>query len=127
MPETITHGIRVITRSFYVAERSFPADRQFYFAYTIRICNEGDAPARLLRRRWIITDRLGRVEEVRGAGVVGKQPRLEPGEHFEYTSACPLTTPTGEMQGTYYMVRDDGEEFEVAIPDIDLIMDAILN
>ncbi|MBI5094412.1 MAG: Co2+/Mg2+ efflux protein ApaG [Candidatus Hydrogenedentes bacterium] len=127
MSEALTKGIRVATQSFYVPEQSKPADRHFFFAYRIRISNEGDEPAQLINRHWIITDRLGRAEEVRGEGVVGKQPRLEPGEHFEYTSACPLATPTGTMRGTYSMLRDDGTEFEARIPDFDLIAKVILN
>jgi len=127
MNEAVTDGIRVVTESFYVPERSTPAEGQFFFAYRIRISNEGDEPAQLISRHWIITDRLGHVEEVRGEGVIGKQPRLEPGEHFEYTSACPLTTPTGTMRGTYFMVRDDGKDFEADIPQFDLIVKALLN
>jgi len=113
--DAITSGIRVRVRSFYVPERSAPHDDLYYFAYEIRIANEGTSPARLVTRHWIILDAEERVEEVRGPGVVGHTPRLEPGESFEYKSACPLPTPGGSMRGTYQMVRDDGERFDAEI------------
>lgn len=113
--DAMTHGIRVRVRSYYVPERSAPHDDLYYFAYEIRIANEGPTPARLLTRHWIIVDAEGRVEEVRGPGVVGETPRLEPGENFEYTSACPLPTTSGSMRGTYQMIRDDGERFDAEI------------
>ena len=85
------------------------------FAYTVRISNEGSEPAQLLTRHWIITDGTGKVEEVRGPGVVGKQPTLAPGESFTYTSGCPLETPFGVMQGTYQMVTSGGDHFDARI------------
>lgn len=111
----LTHSIRVQTKSFYVPERSDPAKREFFFAYRIRITNEGTEPAQLISRHWVIMDGIGRMEEVRGAGVVGEQPRLEGGGVFIYTSACPLPTEWGTMRGEYQMVRDDGTPFDVEI------------
>jgi ApaG protein len=106
----------VEVRSQYVAERSAPAERRYFFAYTVRISNEGTSVVQLVSRHWTITDQHGRIEEVRGPGVVGEQPVLGPGESFEYTSACPLTTPFGTMHGTYEMVRTgDGARFDAEI------------
>ena len=99
----------------YAAARSVPADSQWFFLYTITITNEGHETVQLLTRHWIITDGTGRVEEVRGPGVIGQQPTLAPGESFTYTSGCPLTTPFGMMQGSYQMVTKDEEQFDVTI------------
>jgi len=110
-----TNGIMVTVRSQYIPERSSVSGRQYAFAYTVTIANQGDATARLESRHWIITDAGGHVEEVRGPGVVGVQPRLRPGESFEYTSWCVLATPSGEMRGTYQMVTDAGAQFDAAI------------
>jgi ApaG protein len=105
--EATTQGIRVQVWSRYSAEHSSPQQSQWFFLYTIRIANLGDQPVQLLNRHWTITDATGQVEEVRGAGVVGLQPHLEPGENFEYTSGCPLPTPYGSMQGSFQMVGED--------------------
>jgi len=105
----------VTVRSQDIPERSSVSGRQYAFAYTVTIANQGDATARLESRHWIITDAGGHVEEVRGPGVVGVQPRLRPGESFEYTSWCVLATPSGEMRGTYQMVTDAGAQFDAAI------------
>ena len=113
--EAVTRGVRVQVYSQYDAERSEPAKNQWFFLYTITISNEGTETAQLLTRHWIITDGTGHVEEVRGPGVVGKQPVLAPGESFTYTSGCPLTTPFGVMEGTYQMVTGGGEAFDVKI------------
>jgi ApaG protein len=113
--EARTNGICISVESRYVPERSRPHDRYWFFAYTIRIVNEGSVTTQLLGRHWVITDADGRVQEVRGAGVVGKQPILDPGESFEYTSFCPLETPFGTMSGTYDMVTNDGRRFEAEI------------
>jgi ApaG protein len=110
-----TRGIRVEVRSAYIPERSNPAENRWFFTYTIRITNEGPEAARLISRHWIITDGDGGVEEVRGPGVVGEQPRLEPGQDYEYTSACPLGTNFGTMHGTYRMTTDEGREFDAEI------------
>lgn len=127
MSDTTTEGIRVQVSSLFIDERSSPEDDYYFFAYRIRISNVGDEPARLVSRHWVITDADGRVEEVEGPGVVGEQPRLEPGQSFEYTSACPLTTPVGAMQGTYQMVRDDGDSFDAVIAPFTLAMPNTLN
>ena len=113
--DTPTHAIEVIVATRFLDEQSLPDDDRYVFAYTIRIRNAGTEPARLLARHWVITDADGKVQEVRGDGVVGEQPRLEPGEQFEYTSGAVLTTPLGTMQGSYRMVADDGTEFDAPI------------
>lgn len=113
--EAVSEGVRVRARSFYVPERSNPEEGQWLFAYRITISNEGSEPAKLLSRHWIISDGDGREEEVHGPGVVGEQPRLAPGQSFEYTSACPLATPVGSMRGSYQMARDGGALFEALI------------
>jgi ApaG protein len=113
--EAVTRGVRVHVQSQYAPERSHPAKNQWFFLYTVTISNESSETVQLLTRHWIITDGAGRVEEVRGPGVVGKQPMLRPGESFEYTSGCPLTTPFGVMEGTYQMVTDGGERFDAKI------------
>jgi ApaG protein len=110
-----TNGIRVVVRSSYVPERSSPANDHYFFAYRIRIANEGDVAAQLVSREWVITDAHGHVEVVQGDGVVGEQPLLEPGEAFEYESFCPLPTPTGSMQGKYVMLSAEGRRFEAWI------------
>lgn len=101
--DTTTNGIRVRVRSVYVNDRSRPFKQQYYFAYRIRISNEAFESVQLLSRHWVITDASGKVEEARGLGVIGEQPVLLPGTSFEYTSACPLRTATGRMEGTYQM------------------------
>ncbi len=127
MPEATTQGIHITVTPEYVPNRSNPATRQFFFAYNVTIENEGTAPAKLVSRHWIITDGTGTEEHVRGPGVVGEQPRLEPGEGFRYTSFCPLSTPVGSMEGTYQMVRDDGTEFDAVVPQFTLAMPHALN
>ena len=113
--ETVTRGVRVRVESEYAADRSKPAKNQWFFLYTVTISNEGPEVVQLLTRHWIITDGTGHVEEVRGPGVVGKQPTLKPGESFEYTSGCPLATPFGVMEGSYQMVTESGERFDAKI------------
>jgi ApaG protein len=110
-----TRGIRVEVESVFVPERSDPAEKRWFFAYKIRIANEGSETAQLISRHWIITDGDGDAEEVRGPGVVGKQPTLGPGQSFEYSSACPLATSFGTMHGTYQMVTEGGEQFDIEI------------
>src|SRR5438477_12712523 len=107
-----TEGIRVRVRSHYLSERSSPRNDHYVFAYTVTISNESQRTAQLRTRHWIIVDGRGVVEEVRGDGVVGEQPRLSPGQSFEYTSGCVLTTPIGTMRGSYRMWRDDGSYFD---------------
>jgi ApaG protein len=116
MPEAVTRSIRVQVESEFAPGRSNPSQNQWFFHYTIRIINEGREIVQLLSRHWVITDAMGAIREVRGPGVVGKQPRLEPGQSFEYTSGCDLTTPFGSMRGTYQMVNDQQEYFEIEIP-----------
>jgi ApaG protein len=123
----VTEGIRVTVRSSYVSEQSLPLARRYVFAYSVRIANEGAEPAQLRTRHWIITDGVGKVEEVRGPGVVGQQPTLRPGEHFEYTSGCVLQTPRGEMRGTYQMHRPDGRQFDAIIAPFLLALPHSLN
>lgn len=115
MSDVTTRGIRVRVESEYVEGRSQPDQGFWFFAYHVRIENVGGETAQLLSRHWVITDGDGRVEHVRGPGVVGAQPLLRPGEGFEYSSACPLPTPVGTMHGTYQMVTDDGDAFEAEI------------
>src|SRR4051794_14731445 len=122
-----TQGIRVNVRAVYVPEQSSPRVRRYVFAYTVRIANEGETAAQLRSRHWVITDGDGRVEEVRGPGVVGQQPHLNPGDTFEYTSGCVLTTPRGEMRGTYQMNRPDGTSFDATIAPFALALPFSLN
>jgi ApaG protein len=124
---TITNGIRVSVQAVYVPEQSAPKAKRYVFAYTVKIENEGGSTAQLKSRHWIITDGEGKVEEVRGPGVVGQQPMLRPGEHFEYTSGCVLQTPRGEMKGTYQMHRPDGSSFDATIAPFALALPYSLN
>ena len=127
MSSAVTDGIRVEVQSTFQPERSEPDRRRWLFAYRVRIANEGDATAQLLSRHWIITDAEGNREEVIGDGVVGHQPRLEPGEQFEYTSFCVLKTPHGSMHGSYRMVRDDGTTFGARIAPFPLLVPGAAN
>ena len=113
--EATTKNIRVRVHAEYDPGRSSPQQNQWFFLYTVEIINEGADTVQLLSRHWIITDAMGKVEEVRGPGVVGNQPILEPTQSFKYTSGCPLTTPFGSMHGTYQMVSKSGEQFDVEI------------
>ncbi len=115
MSDATTDGVRVRVRSEYRPDRSNPLKRQWFFAYTVRITNEGTRTVQLISRHWIITDAHGKVEEVRGPGVVGEQPVLRPGTSFEYTSGCPLTTDFGTMHGSYRMRAADGAEFDATV------------
>ncbi len=127
MSTAITEGIRVNVSTVYVPSQSSPGEHRYVFAYTIRITNEGNEPAQLRTRHWIITHGNGKQEEVRGPGVVGHQPTLRPGEHFEYTSGCVLETPRGNMRGTYQMHRPDGSSFDAEIAAFTLSMPHTLN
>ena len=113
--EATTRGVHVRVRSEYAADRSEPLKNQWFFLYTVRITNQGSEPVQLLTRHWIVTDGSGQIDEYQGPGVVGKQPTLGPGEFFEYTSGCPLSTPFGIMEGTYQMVTEGGEQFDAKI------------
>lgn len=123
----LTDGIRVTVTSRYRPEQSQPTARRYVWSYTVRIANEGGDAAKLLTRHWVITDGAGRLEEVRGPGVVGQQPHLQPGESFQYTSGCVLRTPRGTMHGSYQMVRDDGRAFDAEIAPFALAMPSELN
>ena len=114
--EAVTRGIRVRVQPQYLEHDSEPDDNQFVWAYTIDIENEGTETVQLRTRHWIITDGNGRVEHVRGPGVVGQTPTLSAGEQFRYTSGCKLTTPSGIMVGTFQMTSQDSDTFDVAIP-----------
>ncbi len=111
-----TQAIRVTVEPFYLEDQSSPSDNHYVWAYQVRIENTGSDVVQLLNRHWRITDSLGRVQEVRGAGVVGEQPILKPGESFEYTSGTPLPTPSGIMVGSYEMKSASGRLFDVAVP-----------
>ena len=116
MYQSVTRKIEVTVRPEYLADRSSPATGEYFWAYTIEITNRGTETVQLRTRHWRITDGMGRKQEVRGPGVVGKQPVLKPGESFEYTSGVPLPTPSGFMAGSYGRVSADGEPFDIAIP-----------
>jgi len=116
MYKAVTRGISVTVSSRFMPDESSPDEGRFFFAYSVEILNTGTDRVQLRSRYWKIVDANGHIEEVRGAGVVGKQPVLGPGESFSYTSGCPLTTPHGSMQGTYAMVSASGETFDVEIP-----------
>ena len=113
--ETTTRGVRIGVTSFYLPEQSKADERRHVFAYRILILNEGSVRVKLLSRHWIIIDADGEREEVRGPGVVGETPTLEPGQGFKYTSYCPLHTPWGTMEGTYQMLDENRERFDVEI------------
>jgi ApaG protein len=120
------HKIRVQVTTAYLDEQSSPSEERYVFSYTITIRNEGERAAQLLTRHWIITDANGRVKEVRGEGVVGEQPRLEPGQGFRYSSGAVLETPVGTMEGSYRMVDAEGQHFEAAIAPFRLAIPGIL-
>lgn len=110
------YNIKVAAQAFYLEEQSDPEHDRYVFAYTVLIQNQGGIAAKLLNRHWIITDANGKIEEVRGEGVVGEQPYLRPGEGFQYTSGTILETSVGSMRGNYQMLADDGVTFEADIP-----------
>jgi ApaG protein len=125
--ESPPNKIRVDVDTAYLADQSDPKDKRYVFSYTITIRNEGKVPARLLTRHWIITDSNGKVQEVRGEGVVGEQPYLKPGQGFRYSSGAVLETPVGAMQGSYQMVTDDGDQFDAPIAAFRLAMPGLLH
>jgi ApaG protein len=116
MYEAVTRGIRVRVTPQYLEEESAPDERRYLWSYTIEISNEGGEVVQLRSRHWRITDADGRTEEVRGPGVVGQTPTIQPGASFRYTSGCPLQTPSGIMVGSYQMTTEGGELFNVSIP-----------
>lgn len=127
MSNTLTRGVRIIVQPQYVADQSNPAAGQYLFAYHITIRNEGAETVQLISRHWVITNGEGKVDEVRGPGVVGYQPVLKPGEEFQYTSGCPLNTPVGTMHGEYNMVTAGGEKFDALIDPFRLAVPRALN
>jgi ApaG protein len=116
MYEEITRQIRVIVRPQFLENQSQPDEGKYVWAYTITLQNHSDESVKLLTRHWIIIDSLGHTQDIKGDGVVGEQPLLRPGEQFEYTSGCPLSTPSGVMRGSYRMITVKGEGFDVIIP-----------
>ena len=127
MSECTTQGVRIQVVSMYVPSRSEPDDGAYFFAYRVKIDNVGDEQVQIVSRHWVITDGNGQIQEVRGEGVVGEQPVLAPGESFEYTSACPLGTEVGTMQGSYQMVGVGGEGFDAEIAPFTLAVPSALN
>jgi ApaG protein len=121
------HNIIVEVETSYVEGQSEPDNERYVFSYTITIRNEGGQPAQLLSRHWIITDAHGNIQEVKGEGVVGEQPHLNPGEGFQYTSGAMISTPVGSMRGTYQMLADDGNEFDAEIPPFTLAIPRTLH
>ncbi len=113
--EAVTNDVRVEVIAQHSTEHSRPGEGEWVFQYTVRVTNLGAEPVQLISRHWIITDGTDRVEEVRGPGVVGQQPKLAPGESFKYSSWCPLKTPMGMMHGTYQMLGADGRMFDIEI------------
>ena len=111
-----THKIEVAVTPEYLLDKSSPEAKRFVFAYHVSITNKSDFEVQLLGRHWIITDGQGEVQEVKGDGVVGEQPKLKPGQSHQYSSFCPLTTPTGNMRGTFQMLSHKGSKFEIKIP-----------
>jgi ApaG protein len=118
--ETITRGVVVRVESEFDEARSAPQKNHWFFLYTVTITNEGNEAVQLVSRHWLITNGAGQVEEVRGPGVVGQQPVIEPGQSFRYTSGCPLPTAFGFMRGTYQMVTRSGEAFDARVADFEL-------
>lgn len=121
------YEITVTTRTAYVPEQSDIANERYVFAYTITLKNTGSVRAQLISRHWIITDANSRLQEVRGLGVVGEQPNLEPDASFEYTSGTAIATPVGTMRGTYQMVAADGLQFDAVVPEFTLSMPRVLH
>ncbi|GAB1412676.1 MAG: Co2+/Mg2+ efflux protein ApaG [Burkholderiales bacterium] len=127
MAESKKYEVSVTAEAQYLAEQSDPQDGRYVFAYNIAIRNTGTIAAQLISRHWIIRDAESHVQEVRGLGVVGHQPLLQPGERFEYTSGCVLTTPVGTMRGSYRMVAEDGTPFEAPVAEFTLAMPRVLH
>ena len=123
----MNNSIRVLVETSYLPDQSNPVERRFVFSYTITIRNEGDAAARLMQRHWIFTDANGKQQEVRGDGVLGEQPRLQPGQGFRYSSGTILETPVGAMEGSYQMETDGGDHFDAPIAPVRLAMPGILH
>lgn len=127
MAESKKYQIQVTVATEYLPDQSDPDNGRHTFAYTITIANTGSVAAQLISRHWLITDASGKEEEVRGLGVVGHQPLLQPGQSFEYTSGCVLETPVGTMRGSYQLTAEDGTQFEAPIPEFLLSMPRMLH
>lgn len=127
MNKMVTRGVQVSVESFYLEHDSRPDENKFTFAYRIQLKNLSEETVQLISRHWIITDSVGKVQHVKGPGVVGEQPVLKPGQEYEYTSGSRLESPMGTMEGTYQMVNDDGLEFEIKIPMFTLAVPGTLN
>jgi len=125
--DTKRYEITVEAHATYVADQSDPSRDQYVFAYRIKVINTGTVSAQLMSSHWIITDGEHRVQEVKGAGVIGQQPVLKPGESFEYTSGTQIATPVGTMRGSYQMVADDGRNFDAPIPSFTLSVPRVLH
>lgn len=121
LKKTLNIDFQITTTTVYVESESAPDQSRYFFAYKISIKNAGQMGAQLMSRHWIITDAMGHLEEVTGPGVVGLQPRIQAGQVFEYDSACPLRTSSGSMKGKYQFLSDEGETFEIEIPEFYLI------
>jgi len=127
MAEAKNYRMDISVQTSYLAEQSDPGASRYVFSYTVTLRNTGSVSAQLISRHWIITDGDGDVQEVRGLGVVGHQPLLEPGQAFEYSSGCALTTPVGTMKGSYQMTAEDGTQFDAPIPEFLLTMPRVLH
>jgi len=127
MAESKKYEIEIEVATQFLPEQSNPDEERYFFAYSITVTNTGTEAAQLISRHWVITDATGKVEEVRGLGVVGHQPFLKPGESFEYSSGCPLATPVGTMKGSYQMVAEDGTRFEAPVSEFILAMPRTLH
>jgi ApaG protein len=120
MYQAVTNSVKVTVTPAFEPKRSDPEEGRYFWRYDIEITNLGDRPVTLVERHWLITDADGQQQDVRGAGVIGEQPTIEPGQSFRYASGCPLSTPSGMMVGEYQMVDPDGRRFEVSIPPLSL-------
>jgi len=127
MAESRKYQVAVSATPQFIPDQSDPATERYVFAYTITIENVGTVPAQLISRHWVITDGNSRVQEVRGLGVIGQQPLLNPGETFEYTSGCQLDTPVGTMRGTFQMTAEDGTQFDAIIAEFTLSIPRVLH
>ncbi len=127
MAQEKNYQVSVSAETQYLADQSDEAAGRYVFAYTVTLCNTGSVRAQLISRHWVITDSQGLVQEIRGLGVVGAQPRLAPGERYEYTSGTSIATPVGTMRGSYQMVAEDGTRFEAPIPEFTLSIPRVLH
>lgn len=125
--KVLSTNFKVSVTAQYVEAESKPDSNYYFFSYKVHITNTGNSPAQLMSRHWVITDNLGQVEEVRGAGVVGLQPKINPGQNFEYESVCPLSTSSGSMKGSYQMLNEEGGTFDIEIPEFYLIAPTALH